>query len=167
MTHKTTVEGSGPTRKITIERTYKGRVEDIWELWTTKEGIESWWGPGGFKVEVRKLDLRVGGELHYAMIAVALEMVEYMKSQGMPTSHDARVKYTEIKPKTRLAYQNLVDFVPGVAAYHVGTVVELKEISGGVQLKLTLDAMHDEEWTQRAVMGWEAELGKLADALAR
>ena len=30
---------------------------------------------------------------------------------------------------------------------------------------LTLDAMHDESWTQRAVMGWESELGKLAVAL--
>ena len=77
-----------------------------------------------------KLDLRVGGELHYAMIAAAPEMVEFMKSQGMPTSHEARVKYTEITPKTRLAYQNLVDFVPGVKSYHVGTVVELKEGSG-------------------------------------
>ena len=40
-------------------------------LRTTKDGIESWWGPGGFTVKVRKLDLRSGGELHYAMIAIA------------------------------------------------------------------------------------------------
>jgi hypothetical protein len=25
--------------------------------------------------------------------------------------------------------------------------------------------MHDEQWTQRAVMGWESELGKLAEVL--
>jgi hypothetical protein len=31
---------------------------------------------------------------------------------------------------------------------------------------LTLDPMHDETWTQRAVMGWESELGKLAKVLA-
>jgi hypothetical protein len=30
---------------------------------------------------------------------------------------------------------------------------------------LTFDAMHDEQWTQRAVMGRESELGKLAKAL--
>ena len=34
-----------------------------------------------------------------------------------------------------------------------------------MDLKLTLDAMHDEEWTQRAVMGWEQELGKLEETL--
>ena len=34
--------------KIVIERTYEASIEDIWELWTTREGIESWWGPEGF-----------------------------------------------------------------------------------------------------------------------
>ena len=32
---------------------------------------------------------------------------------------------------------------------------------------LTIEAMHDEQWTQMAVMGWESELGKLAQALAK
>ena len=32
---------------------------------------------------------------------------------------------------------------------------------------LTCDAMHEEQWTQRAVMGWEMELGKLAKVLAK
>jgi hypothetical protein len=27
-------------------------------------------------------------------------------------------------------------------------------------MALTIDAMHDEEWTRRAVAGWEMELGK-------
>jgi uncharacterized protein YndB with AHSA1/START domain len=35
-----------------IERTYRASVEELWELWTTKEGFESWWGPDGFRVEV-------------------------------------------------------------------------------------------------------------------
>jgi hypothetical protein len=30
---------------------------------------------------------------------------------------------------------------------------------------LTLDAMHDDHWTQLAVMGWESELAKLAKVL--
>ena len=50
-------------QKVTVERTYQARLGELWDLWTTKEGIESWWGPGGFTVKVRKLDLRPGGEL--------------------------------------------------------------------------------------------------------
>src|SRR5690606_34886017 len=28
---------------VVIERTYRARVEELWELWTTKAGFESWW----------------------------------------------------------------------------------------------------------------------------
>ena len=34
-------------------------------------------------------------------------------------------------------------------------------------LVLTVEAMHDDVWTDRAVMGWESELGKLAVVIAR
>ena len=40
------------TRRLTLERTYRAPLEKVWELWTTKAGIESWWGPDGFTVEV-------------------------------------------------------------------------------------------------------------------
>jgi uncharacterized protein YndB with AHSA1/START domain len=57
--------------RFTIERTYKASIDDVWNLWTTKQGIESWWGPDGFSTKVMKLDLRAGGELRYAMTATA------------------------------------------------------------------------------------------------
>src|SRR5207249_6402569 len=45
-------------------------VEDVWELWTTKAGLESWWGPEGFTTAVSKLDLRPRGEFEYAMTEI-------------------------------------------------------------------------------------------------
>jgi uncharacterized protein YndB with AHSA1/START domain len=36
---------AAPKRKITLERTYPSPIEDVWDLWTTKDGIESWWAP--------------------------------------------------------------------------------------------------------------------------
>jgi uncharacterized protein YndB with AHSA1/START domain len=152
--------------RITLTRDLHATLAEVWELWTTKDGIEAWWGPEGFRVEVRSLDLRPGGELRYAMIAVAPEMVEFMKKNGMPTVSETRIRYREITPQARLAYVNVVDFVPGVTAYDVDTVVELSATAQGVQLRLTLDPMHDDVWTQRATMGWEMELGKLAKLLA-
>jgi uncharacterized protein YndB with AHSA1/START domain len=148
-------------KRISLERVYQADVQDVWDLWTTKEGIESWWGPGGFAVTVRKLDLRPGGELLYAMTAIDPPQVEFMKKAGMPLSHDARITFTEIVPLRRLAYVHLADFIPGVDPYDVATVVELHPSERGVRMVLTFDAMHDEEWTRRATMGWESELGKL------
>ena len=155
---------SGGRTRITLERLYRADVQHIWDLWTTKEGIESWWGPGGFAVKVRKLDLRPGGELLYTMTAVDGPQIEFMKKAGMPLSQDCRITFTEIVLLRRLAYVHLADFVPGVEPYDVATVVELQPTAEGVRMTLTFDAMHDDEWTQRAVMGWNMELDK-ADKL--
>ena len=151
-------------KRITLERVYRADVQDVWDLWTTKDGIESWWGPGGFAVTVRRLDLRPGGELLYDMTAIDPPQVAFMKKAGMPITHEARITYTEIVRLRRLAYVHLADFIPGVDPYDVATVVELQPTPEGVRMTLTFDAMHNDEWTERAVMGWNSELGK-ADAV--
>ena len=152
-------------RTITIERTFNATVEDVWDLWTTKNGIESWWGPEGFVTEVRKIDLRPGGELDYNMIAVGPEQIEFLKNAGMAATTPSRVTYTEVIPQRRLAYSTRADFIPGVEPYDVMTTVELHPVPEGVRMVMTFDAMHDENWTNMAVKGWESELGKLAKVL--
>ncbi len=161
MSDQSTPGPSSPRRRITLERTYRADIQDVWDLWTTKEGIESWWGPGGFKVTVRKMDLRPGGELHYDMTAVDPPQVEFMRKAGMPLSHPARLTYTEIDLPRRLAYLHLADFIPGIDPYDVATVVELEQEGKTVRMRLSFDAMHNDEWTQRATMGWTEEVGKL------
>ena len=152
-------------QKVTIERTFQAAIEDVWDLWTTKEGIESWWGPEGFVVDVRHLDLRPGGELAYAMTAIAPDQIEFLKKAGMPLTNEHRLTYTEVVPRQRLAYTHLADFIPNVKPYEVATTVDLDSSPRGVRMVLTFDAMHDERWTQLAVMGWESELGKLSRVL--
>ncbi|HKB38334.1 MAG TPA: SRPBCC domain-containing protein [Gemmataceae bacterium] len=154
-------------QRITLERIYRADIRDVWDLWTTKNGIESWWGPGGFTVTVHKLDLRPGGELLYAMTAVDPPQVAFTRKAGMPLTHECCIRFTEVVPRRRLAYVHLADFVPGVAPYDVATIVELEKSSDGVRMTLTFDPMHDEQWTKRAVMGWEAELGKLEALIER
>lgn len=149
-------------RKVVIERTYAASIEDIWELWTTGEGIESWWGPDGFSVKVHELDLRPGGEMRYAMTAVEPAQVEFMKRAGMPLTTEAKLTYTAIVPAKSIAYTHRADFIPGVEPYDVGNKVEFIAESDQVRMILTLDPMHSDEWTQRAVMGMESQLGKLA-----
>ena len=148
-------------QRITLERNYRADLQDVWDLWTTKAGIESWWGPGGFAVTVHKLDLQPGGELLYAMTAIDPPQVAFMKKAGMPLTTECRITFTEVVPRQRLAYVHLTDFIPGVEPYDVATVVELHKTAEGVRMVLTFDAMHNDEWTQRATMGWEGELGKL------
>lgn len=74
--------------KIVIERTYRANIQDVWDLWTTKDGFESWWGPQGFRAEVHELVARVGGPLRYDMIADSPEMIAAMKH--FPASRPTR-----------------------------------------------------------------------------
>lgn len=159
-------QGTTKPKRITMERTFASPIEDVWELWTTKEGIESWWGPDGFFVKVRHLDLRPGGELRYAMCAGEPDKIEFMKKHGMPIETECSLRYTEVDPLRRLAYLHSTDFIPGVEPYDVATVVELLPVASGVRMILSFDAMHDPVWTERATMGWANELDHLAARLA-
>lgn len=152
--------------QFSIQRTYAASIDEAWALWTTKSGIESWWGPEGFDVAVTLLDLRPGGELVYLMTAVAPQQVAFMKRAGMPLTTECRITYTEVSPPRRLVYKTLADFVPGVASYEVATVVELKATADGVKLSITFDAMHDDVWTERARAGHESQMRKLDALLA-
>ena len=152
--------------RVTIERMYVASIDDVWAMWTTKDGIESWWGPDGYTVTVRTIDVRVGGVLDYTMRATGEGQIEFMKKAGMPLAVDCRLTYTEVTPPTRLGYSHYADFIPGVEPYLVNHTVELRATTGGVRLTLTIDRMHDDYWTEMAVKGWENELEKLAKALA-
>jgi hypothetical protein len=116
-------------------------------------------------VKVRKLDFRRGGELVYAMTAIAPDQIEFMKKAGMPLTTESVVTYTEVVPLKRLAFMQLADFIPNVTPYEVAKRVEFEAKPEGVRMVLTLDAMHDEYWTKMAVMGWENELDKLGKLL--
>lgn len=152
---------SATNQKVVVERTYRASVRELWDLWATREGFESWWGPEGFRVEVHAIDPRAGGALHYSMIAEAPEMVAAMRQMGRPVSTETRGRFSEFRPYTRLALTHIIDFVPGVAAYESTTAVDFQPSGDHVRMILTLDPMHDEQMTRMAVMGLTSQLSKL------
>jgi len=152
--------------KLTLERTFHASPEEVWELWTTREGMEAWMGPEGFKVTVEELDLRPGGTLVYAMTAVGPDQVEYLAKAGLPLVSVQRVRFVEVDPPRRLVHRDVADFIPGIEPYEVETILELSEVEGGTQIVLTFDAMHDAQWTEMAKLGHESELRKLDELLA-
>jgi len=156
---------SKPT--VRVERKYEGPVDDLWWLWTTKEGFESWWGPEGFRVEVHKLDLRVGGELVYDMIAAAPEHIEFMKRNNMAPSHMTRGKFVEIVPMKRLGINHMIDFIPGMEPYEHLMSVEFVPEGKEVRMVVTINEHTTPEWTRMATEGFESQLTKVPGVLAK
>ncbi|QDE89750.1 activator of Hsp90 ATPase 1 family protein [Myxococcus xanthus] len=157
---------SNEKAKVVIERTYRAGIEDIWALWTTKEGFESWWGPQGFRAAVHELDARVGGALRYDMIADSPEMIAAMKQMGQPTSHATRSRFTEVAPHSRLVLTNVIDFLPGVAPYESKIAVDFLPSGDGVRMVVMLDAMHSEAFTKMQQEGFTSQLTKLDSRFA-
>ncbi|WP_394830361.1 SRPBCC domain-containing protein [Pendulispora rubella] len=149
------------TPKIVLERTYEARIEELWDLWTTKQGFESWWGPEGYHVEVHALEARAGGMLRYEMIADAPEHVAVLAKMGRPPSHETRGAFSEFRPYERLALTHMIDFFPGVPAYESTITVEFFPRGGHVRMVVALDPMHDAEITKLSSLGFTSQLSKL------
>ena len=147
--------------KVVIERTFRAKLDEVWDLWTTKAGFESWWGPQGFRVEVQEIDARVGGALRYDMIAATPEMIAAMKEMGQPPSHATRSSFAELAPRSRIVLRNVIDFLPGVAAYESHIAVDFFPDGDRVRMVVTLDAMHDEQFTRMQKEGFTSQLSKL------
>ena len=144
-----------------IERTYAAPLEELWALWTTRDGFESWWGPQGFRVEVSEMDARPGGALVYEMIADAPEAIAAMKAQGQPLSHATRGWFEAIEPMKRIVLKHSIDFVPGQPVYDSQIDVDFYPVGEAVRMVTTLHPHLDPNWTDMAARGYGSQLTKL------
>ncbi len=131
-----------------IERIWQAPIEVVWELWTTAEGIASWFGPKGWSVEVQEIELEPGGAFVYSM-------------KGSDPDAPARVvesTVTEVAPPNRFVYDS------PMGPETMTTAVEFTESPEGVKMVLVISATKD-GMTQGAAMGWESSLERFGEAL--
>ena len=146
---------------VIVERTYRATVEELWALWTTKDGFESWWGPEGFRVEVHALEARPGGALVYDMIADAPEAIAAMQAMGQPLSHSTRGRYAEYQPHARLTLVHVIDFIPGSEPYDSTIEVTFAAVGDQARMVVTIQPHRDPHWTAMASQGFASQLTKL------
>ena len=84
-----------------------------------------------------------------------------MKRMGHPISHETRGRFAEVRLHERLAITHVIDFLPGVKPYESTMVVEFFPSGQTVRMVITLDPMHDEEFTKMSTMGMTSQLTKL------
>ncbi len=142
-----------------IERVWQAPIDLIWELWTTAEGIASWFGPRGFTVEVEEIDLRVGGTFRYTMRATEPKAVAAMEKRGQPASHVIVSTLTEVDPPNKLVYDS------PMGPETMTTSVEFSEDPNGVKMVLAISATKA-GMTEGAAMGWKSSLERFAEQLA-
>ncbi|MES1156415.1 MAG: SRPBCC domain-containing protein [Alphaproteobacteria bacterium] len=152
---------SRPDTKFVFDRSYRATLKEVWELWTTKEGFESWWGPQGFRADVHEIEARQGGVLRYDMVADTPEMVEAMARIGQPPLHAVHARFTALTPRTHLVLTSVIDFLPGVEPYENDITVDFSEADGRVRMLVTLTGMHTPEMSGMQQQGMTSQLTKL------
>ena len=151
---------------VSFERVYDASIEDVWALWTTKEGLEAWFAPEGMRFEVSVLEPWVGGAFDHVMTAVGTEQVAYLANLDLPLSSWVSGRFVEIVRHRKLHIRFDIDFVPGVASYPYDMLVELHVEAGRVRMVLTADRHPNPEMTRGAILGLTSQLQRFELAIA-
>ena len=56
-------------RQITLTRLIAAPARVVWRCWTDPAMITQWFGPKGFSCQTKEIDLRVGGQWRFDMVA--------------------------------------------------------------------------------------------------
>lgn len=144
-------------------RTIAATPEQVFAAFTDGARLARWWGPAGFTNTFRDfgLEAREGGVLQYDMVADSPEMIAEMKRMGAPVSHPTRSTFVVVKPRTKLVLRNVINFLPGVETYESDITEELSADGDHVRMVVTLDPMHNEQFSQMQKEGFGSQLGKL------
>ena len=78
---------------ITHTRILDAPRELVWEVWTNPEHIKEWWGPDGFTLTTKSMNVEPGNNWDFVM-------------HGMGRDWDNKIEYLEVKKPTLISYKH-------------------------------------------------------------
>jgi uncharacterized protein YndB with AHSA1/START domain len=130
-------------RELVLTRVIDAPRETVFAAFTDAENIGRWWGPRGFTITTRSIDIRVGGAWIFVMhgpngmdwdnridyrAIVPGERIEYLHGakQGDPEAFDVFITFEDEGGKTRVQMKSVfrtaaqVETVKGFGAVELG-----------------------------------------------
>ncbi|HUR25564.1 MAG TPA: SRPBCC family protein [Candidatus Thermoplasmatota archaeon] len=160
------LEVPGEGEGFRIVRYFQKPPQKVWEMWTTKQGLDRWWKLSakdmGYEFKTNKLDVRVGGEYDLQMSNAA---------HGELHNHGT---YTEVVPNRRLSQRWDFDIflAPGEKPYPIAITIEFDEIDTmgpgspkGTKMTFTQGPMAKPGFTEGSRQGVISNFAKLETAL--
>jgi uncharacterized protein YndB with AHSA1/START domain len=161
------VEVPGPGDGFRLVRHFLAPPEKVWEMWTTKKGLDQWWALAakdmGYAFRVAALDVRVGG---------SYDIVMSNQEHGELHNHG---EYLEVEAPRRLAYRWDFDIflAPGESAYPVFCTLDIERTepwgpgSVGTKMTFTQGPMAKPDFTEGSRQGVRSNFAKMEAALAK
>lgn len=64
---KTTFTKNLEEKEITVARTFKAKLSDLWDAWTNPAILDEWWAPKPYRVITKEMIFKEGGHWLYRM----------------------------------------------------------------------------------------------------
>ena len=144
-------------KQILITREFDAPKDLVWKAWTTPELIERWWAGKRGEVKSVEVDLRVGGDWRYVMVA----------DQGFEVAFHGT--YREIVPGERLVSTEVFEDPEGMwerdPDFHAVNTLTLAEADGRTTMTVLVEHTKKEHRDMHIESGMEGGLQEAMDAL--
>lgn len=130
--HHSAVQG----REIVTTRIFDAPRDLVFQVWTQPEHVAQWWGPTGFTITTKEMDVRPGGIWRFTMHG----------PDG--TDYPNIITFKEVKAPELLSYKHADEAVEDPIAFEVRVIFE--EENG--KTKLTMNHIFASEETLRKVV---------------
>jgi len=137
------------TNTVELHRILKSTADRVYRAFVTPGALVKWLPPHGFFATVHEIESRAGGR--YRMSFTNLTTGH---------SHSFGGEYLELEPGQRLRYTAEFDHphLPG----RMQTTVALREVSCGVEVRITQEGIPAAIPTEACYLGWQESLALLA-----
>jgi uncharacterized protein YndB with AHSA1/START domain len=107
-----------PLRPIDAEVLVRGKVGDVWNAWTTNDGVRQWFAPGS------NIDLKIGGPYEILFMpdapagqrgAEGLKVLSYLPQEMLVFEWSAPPKFEKVRPHRTWVVVHLADLGAGTA----------------------------------------------------
>jgi uncharacterized protein YndB with AHSA1/START domain len=144
MTAKTSTNTS-----LEIERLIAAPRDQVYAAWSDPAQLRQWFGPDAVTTQELVADVRVGGEFRWRLI----------NSDGEEMT--ARGEYQEVEPGRKISFTWQWDDDQNWENHRSVVTIELSDVSGGTQLRLTHQQLPNEQSRDNHNEGWTSLLNKL------
>lgn len=79
--------------QLVYTRLLNAPIELVWEVWTNPDHIKNWWGPDGFTISTRSMQVSPGNQWDFVM-------------HGHGHDYENRVEYVEVNKPCLLVYKH-------------------------------------------------------------
>ena len=128
-------------REIVLSRVISARRDVVFSAWADPKHLPNWFGPAGFKIETKEIDIRVGGLWRFDMIA----------PNGRRYTN--RMQFRRIEPPTLIEVDHGTDVGDDPGRFR--TTITFDEQSDGKTV-ITLRQLHPTKAQRDAGIGFGA-----------